>query len=109
MFVLLLYDRRGSLQLGVVFSVVGSVLLALTSRYGSYELVISRRFLVGFHSGWNTVAVPLYLSEIAPLNMRGALTAVPVLVPNLWALISHLFVGWQYHLRGKELISHFLF
>ena len=53
----------------VLFIVAGLVMALATNMY----MLIVGRFLVGFASGTVSVVVPLYLGELAPPNLRGAL------------------------------------
>ena len=42
----------------------------------SYELMVIGRLLVGLSSGLSTCLCTMYLSEIAPVNLRGAIGTV---------------------------------
>jgi len=46
------------------------------------------RLLVGFTAGLNTVVAPLYLSEIAPVNLRGGIGVL-----NQLAVTSGIFLS----------------
>jgi MFS transporter, SP family, solute carrier family 2 (facilitated glucose transporter), member 3 len=52
---------------------VGSILFQFCRSTSSIELLIIGRFLVGLASGITTTCLPIYLSEIAPLQLRGTL------------------------------------
>lgn len=41
--------------------------------FKSIECLILGRFFIGLNCGTNTALVPMYLSEIAPISLRGAL------------------------------------
>nr|CAD7462662.1 unnamed protein product [Timema tahoe] len=60
----------------VVSSVLGgsAALLFFTSRQvGSVEMLLLARLIVGLSSGLITTVIPMYLTEIAPLSIRGAM------------------------------------
>lgn len=61
--------RRGSAQIiAVVYVVAGSLLFVANSVLG----LIIGRFVVGIACGASTAVVPLYLGEITPPSLRGA-------------------------------------
>ncbi|HEY0572244.1 MAG TPA: sugar porter family MFS transporter, partial [Enterovirga sp.] len=71
-----LSDRLGRRTLiiaaGVIFT-AGALLAALAPSVG---VLIAARFVLGLAVGSAALVVPLYLSEIAPTEMRGAITAL---------------------------------
>lgn len=62
--------RKKALLIGSVLFVLAGLIMALACNI--YMLIIGR-FVVGFASGAVSVVVPLYLGELAPPNLRGAL------------------------------------
>lgn len=40
---------------------------------GSFEMLIVGRFIIGIYSGLSTGFVPMYVEEISPTSLRGAL------------------------------------
>lgn len=77
-----------------------------SSKYlASYELLILGRYLIGINCGLNTSLVPMYISEIAPLTLRGGLGTVNQLAVTVGLLISQVLGvegllgtdgGWPY-------------
>ncbi|XP_034652185.1 solute carrier family 2, facilitated glucose transporter member 1 isoform X1 [Drosophila subobscura] len=57
---------------GALFS-VGAVLFFFCRAANSVEMLLIGRFIVGLASGLVTATLPMYLSEVAPLALRGTL------------------------------------
>ncbi|GFZ44935.1 hypothetical protein JCM24511_02661 [Saitozyma sp. JCM 24511] len=64
------YSRKMSIVFGSVWFVVGGILQASSSAFA--QLVIGR-FIGGFGIGVLSSTAPMYISEVAPPNIRGAL------------------------------------
>ncbi len=47
------------------------LILGLSKRYTSYTMLVLGRLLIGVNAGINAGLVPMYLSEISPLHLRG--------------------------------------
>ncbi|KAF9927054.1 hypothetical protein FBU30_003516 [Linnemannia zychae] len=62
--------RRGALMVNNAPLVLGSLMMALASSYGTMVL---GRFLIGVGCGCVTVIVPMYLAEVSPAELRGTL------------------------------------
>ena len=57
---------------GIVF-IVGAIVSALTP---DETVLLAGRFIVGIGIGFSSVVAPLYISEVAPSNVRGALVSL---------------------------------
>jgi sugar porter (SP) family MFS transporter len=71
-----LSDRLGRKKLIIAAAVVftgGAILAALAP---SVEVLIAARFILGLAVGSAALVVPLYLSEIAPTDVRGAIASL---------------------------------
>lgn len=101
--------RKGTLLFNNIFSIVPAIMMGVSEIAKSYEIIIVARFIVGICAGqlpnlttaqvkdqaWSgglaspvhafpsaglsSNVVPMYLGEIAPKNLRGALCIVPEL------------------------------
>ncbi|KAM4746188.1 solute carrier family 2, facilitated glucose transporter member 11-like isoform 1-T1 [Anableps anableps] len=65
--------RRGTLLTNNVFSLVASLLMGLSSSAGSFEMLIIGRLLIGINAGIALCVEPMFLGEIAPTSLRGAM------------------------------------
>ncbi|XP_013781246.1 glucose transporter type 1-like [Limulus polyphemus] len=65
--------RKGGLLVNNVMGILGGTLMGISKMSHSIEMLIFGRLLIGFNCGLNTALVPMYLSEISPLTLRGRL------------------------------------
>jgi SP family facilitated glucose transporter-like MFS transporter 1 len=57
---------------------------------GSYEMLVIGRFFIGIACGLFTGLVPLYITEIAPVHLRGGLGTVNQLAVTFGILSSQV-------------------
>ncbi|XP_076308176.1 glucose transporter 1 isoform X3 [Tachypleus tridentatus] len=67
------FGRKGGLLLNNIFAILGGALMGLSKVSHSIEMLIIGRLIIGFNCGLNTALVPMYLSEISPVSIRGGL------------------------------------
>ena len=104
-----LADRLGRRTLiGACATLYGLAAAAITLPVGSeWGLVIAMRFLCGMAIGGFTVGCPLYLSELAPIAMRGRLVSlfqvqvgagvvVAFSVGSLFGHLTHGGAAWKW-------------
>ncbi|XP_055333598.1 solute carrier family 2, facilitated glucose transporter member 1-like [Paramacrobiotus metropolitanus] len=84
------FGRKGTMLLNNVTALVGSVCMLVPYYVGSYELLIVGRFIIGMNAGFNSGVPPMYLTEIAPSDLRGALGTVHQLVIVVGVFISNI-------------------
>ncbi|XP_020106009.1 sugar transporter ERD6-like 6 [Ananas comosus] len=87
--------RKGSLMIASIPNIIGW--LAISFAQDSSFLYMGR-LLEGFGVGIISYTVPVYIAEIAPQNMRGALGAVNQLSITIGVLLAYLlgmFVPWR--------------
>jgi len=82
------YGRKKGLTLAQVPSLLGSVFMGVSKVASSYELLLAGRILFGFSCGLFTALSPMYVSEIAPVKIRGAIGTVNQLAVTSGILIS---------------------
>ncbi|XP_067911349.1 solute carrier family 2, facilitated glucose transporter member 11b isoform X5 [Heterodontus francisci] len=84
----------------------GSALMGSSISAGMFELLIVGRFLVGLHSGVSLCVQPMYLGEIAPRALRGAMSMGTSVFITAGILIGQ--VMGQRELLGREEYWHIL-
>lgn len=82
------FGPKRSIIIVQVFSLSGALCMGICKEANSYELLMIGRFLSGMASGYFTVLVPLYISEVAPVKLRGGLGTVNQLGVTVGILTS---------------------
>jgi len=99
------FGRKGGLLINNIVGIAAALAMVLSKHITSYELLIVGRCLIGVNCGLNTSLVPMYISEIAPLNLRGGLGTVNQLAVTVGLLTSQVLgvepllgtdEGWPY-------------
>ncbi|KAJ3586726.1 hypothetical protein NHX12_013120 [Muraenolepis orangiensis] len=82
--------RKGTLLFNNMFSVVPAVMMGVSETVRSYEIIIVARVLVGICAGLSSNVVPMYLGELSPKNLRGAIGIVPQLFITIGILSAQV-------------------
>lgn len=85
------FGRKRGMILNNAIGIVGSLLIGFSKMGSSFEMIIVGRVILGFNCGLTTCLTPMYLSEIAPANIRGALGVVHQLAITIGILTSQIF------------------
>lgn len=56
-----------------VLAFIAAALMGFSKMTSSWEMLIAGRFVVGLYSGLSTGFVPMYVGEVSPTSLRGAL------------------------------------
>eukprot|EP00092_Neocalanus_flemingeri_P023961 GFUD01025992.1.p1 GENE.GFUD01025992.1~~GFUD01025992.1.p1 ORF type:complete len:483 (+),score=148.99 GFUD01025992.1:147-1595(+) len=80
--------RKRGLIVSQITGLLGGIVMAISKPVSSWEVLLVGRLVVGLTAGLNTVLVPMYVSEIAPVDLRGGLG-----VFNQLAVTSGIFLG----------------
>ncbi|KAF2559900.1 hypothetical protein F2Q68_00018214 [Brassica cretica] len=106
--------RKPTMQFASIFFLIG---VGLTAGAVNLIMLIFGRILLGFGVGFGNQAVPLFLSEIAPAQLRGGLNIVFQLMVTIGILIANLVnyftakvhpYGWRIALGGAAIPAVFL-
>ncbi|HEX3790675.1 MAG TPA: sugar porter family MFS transporter [Pseudonocardiaceae bacterium] len=79
--------RRRTIMLAAVIVIVGTLAASFSP---SFTLLAISRLVIGVGIGFSSATVPVYLSELAPARLRGALTALNQIFIVLGILIAFL-------------------
>lgn len=79
--------RRATLLTAGVLFFVGALISAFTSQE---NVLLVGRFVVGIGIGFSSVVAPLYISEVAPANVRGALVSLYQFAITLGILAAYI-------------------
>jgi MFS family permease len=85
-----LADALGRRRLIVVAGVLFGVGCLIAAPAGSLAVIIAGRLVMGLAVGALSMTVPIYLSEIAPARVRGALSGLNQLVISSGILVAYL-------------------
>ncbi|XP_036389301.1 solute carrier family 2, facilitated glucose transporter member 5-like [Megalops cyprinoides] len=83
--------RKGTLLFNNIFSIVPAIMMGASEAARSYEIIIVARILVGICAGLSSNVVPMYLGELSPKNLRGAIGIVPQLFITIGILTAQVF------------------
>uniref|UniRef100_A0A9L0T7D3 Solute carrier family 2, facilitated glucose transporter member 4 n=1 Tax=Equus caballus TaxID=9796 RepID=A0A9L0T7D3_HORSE len=82
--------RKRAMLVNNALAVLGGSLMGLADTAASYEMLILGRFLIGAYSGLTSGLVPMYVGEIAPTHLRGALGTLNQLAIVIGILIAQV-------------------
>ncbi|XP_064642899.1 solute carrier family 2, facilitated glucose transporter member 1-like [Lineus longissimus] len=100
------FGRRNALLICHIYQFVAAILFGCCRVANSLEMMIIGRIIVGYGCGAGTALVPLYMTEMAPVNIRGAMGVVHQVAMTIGILVSQLFGLDQ--IMGNENSWHYL-
>lgn len=89
--------RRNSMLMINLLAFVSAVLMGFSKLGKSFEMLILGRFVIGVYCGLTTGFVPMYVGEVSPTALRGALGTLHqlgIVVGILIAQVSQGTVCW---------------
>uniref|UniRef100_A0A3B4BJS8 Major facilitator superfamily (MFS) profile domain-containing protein n=1 Tax=Periophthalmus magnuspinnatus TaxID=409849 RepID=A0A3B4BJS8_9GOBI len=96
------FGRKNSMLGANILAVLSAVLMGFSQLAGSFEMLIVGRFIVGVFCGLCTGFVPMYVEEISPTSLRGALGTLHQLGVVLGILLAQI-LGIEWLLGGSSL------
>ncbi|XP_045912074.1 solute carrier family 2, facilitated glucose transporter member 1-like [Micropterus dolomieu] len=97
------FGRRNSMLMANVLAVIAAVLMGFSKLAASFEMLIIGRFIVGLYSGLSTGFVTIYVEEISPTTLRGALGTLHQLGVVIGILMAQ--INWLLMVPFSELGS----
>ncbi|XP_068561506.1 solute carrier family 2, facilitated glucose transporter member 1 [Cebidichthys violaceus] len=85
------FGRRNSMLMANVLAFIAATLMGFSKMASSWEMLIAGRFVVGLYSGLSTGFVPMYVGEVSPTALRGALGTFHQLGIVVGILIAQVF------------------
>lgn len=96
------FGRKRTILFSHLFAILGAISSCVCVAAKSPEMLMLGRVLVGINSGLGNCIAPMFLSEIAPFNYRGAFGTLHQLFVTLGIFLSSVF-GIRELLGTKEL------
>ncbi|XP_061424045.1 solute carrier family 2, facilitated glucose transporter member 1-like isoform X1 [Lethenteron reissneri] len=94
------YSRRNCLMANNALALLGGTLMAISKAASSYETLVAGRLIVGLYCGLSTGLVPMYIGELSPTELRGALGTLHQLAVVIGILFAQV-LGME-SLLGSE-------
>ncbi|XP_033224164.1 solute carrier family 2, facilitated glucose transporter member 1-like isoform X3 [Belonocnema kinseyi] len=84
------FGRKGGLLLNNILVVLAVIFEGAAKPTFSYEMIYIGRFLIGVNAGLNAGLAPMYLGEVSPMHLRGAVGTVYQLIITISILVSQI-------------------
>ncbi|KAM9855259.1 solute carrier family 2, facilitated glucose transporter member 1-like [Aulostomus maculatus] len=85
------FGRRNSMLMANLLACIAALFMGFSKLAASWEMLIIGRFIVGLYSGLSTGFVPMYVEEISPTSLRGALGTLHQLGVVIGILLAQIF------------------
>ncbi|XP_034733751.1 solute carrier family 2, facilitated glucose transporter member 1-like [Etheostoma cragini] len=85
------FGRKNSMLMANVLAFIAALFMGLSKLAASFEMLIVGRFVVGLYCGLSTGFVPMYVEEISPTSLRGALGTLHQLGVVIGILMAQVF------------------
>uniref|UniRef100_A0A3P8WI33 Solute carrier family 2 member 1 n=1 Tax=Cynoglossus semilaevis TaxID=244447 RepID=A0A3P8WI33_CYNSE len=85
------FGRKNSMLIVNVLAFIAAALMGFSKMAASWEMLIIGRFVVGLYSGLSTGFVPMYVGEVSPTALRGAMGTLHQLGIVVGILIAQVF------------------
>ncbi|XP_049317599.1 solute carrier family 2, facilitated glucose transporter member 3 [Bactrocera dorsalis] len=99
------FGRKGCLLISGGLFTLGAILFFFCRAAGSVEMLLLGRLIVGLGSGLTTAVLPMYLTEIAPLALRGTFGVLCSMGVTGGVVVGQVFS--LRHIFGTEQLWHY--
>ncbi|XP_063767634.1 solute carrier family 2 member 9, like 1 isoform X2 [Eleginops maclovinus] len=86
-----MFGRKKAMICNSIINIAGAGIMLASKHAKSYEMIILARILYGFSSGLGSSTHVMYLGEIAPRKIRGAVTLTSATFGSLGKLFGQIF------------------
>ncbi|CAG5051163.1 unnamed protein product [Parnassius apollo] len=93
--------RKNATIVTSALSIAGALLFLLCRAANAVEMLIVGRLLVGLSAGLTTSIVPMYLTELSPLRLTGAMGVACPMGVNVGVLVGQV-MGLNFFLGGVD-------
>ncbi|XP_043851010.1 solute carrier family 2, facilitated glucose transporter member 7 isoform X1 [Dromiciops gliroides] len=83
--------RKRTLLINNIFSIIPAILMGSSKAAKSFEMIIVSRVMVGICAGIAYSALPMYLGELAPKNLRGTLGTMTEVFVIVGVFLAQIF------------------
>lgn len=84
------FGRKGAMLLNNLLAVIAAVFMSSAKYVGAYPLMMVGRVIIGINAGISSGLVPMYLTEISPINLRGTIGSINQLLVTVAILFSQI-------------------
>ncbi|XP_063798095.1 solute carrier family 2, facilitated glucose transporter member 1 isoform X2 [Pseudophryne corroboree] len=85
------FGRRNSMLMANILAFIAAIFMGFSKMAYSFEMLIIGRLVIGLYCGLTTGFVPMYVGEVAPTSLRGALGTLHQLGVVVGILIAQIF------------------
>ncbi|NXB16470.1 GTR5 protein, partial [Rhagologus leucostigma] len=82
--------RKGTLLINNLFSIAAAILMGTSELAKTFEVIIFSRVIMGIFAGLASNVVPMFLGEMSPKNLRGAVGVVPQFFITIGILVAQI-------------------
>ncbi|KAJ9583498.1 hypothetical protein L9F63_022161, partial [Diploptera punctata] len=100
------FGRKGAVVINNILGVLAAIFFVCSRHADSVEMLLLARLIVGLSSGLVTSTIPMYLTEIAPLSIRGAMGVLCPLGLTFGVLVAQI-LGLK-EVLGQDYLWHYL-
>ncbi|XP_034027543.1 solute carrier family 2, facilitated glucose transporter member 1a [Thalassophryne amazonica] len=97
------FGRRNSMLMANVLAFIAAAFMGLSKLATSFEMLIIGRLIVGVYCGLSTGFVPMYVQEVSPTSLRGALGTLHQLGVVIGILMAQVSFGIE-PIMGNRLL-----
>ncbi|XP_063242978.1 solute carrier family 2, facilitated glucose transporter member 1-like [Bacillus rossius redtenbacheri] len=84
------FGRKGGLLFSNVLVVIAALLLGFAKPVKVFEMLLIGRLVIGIYCGLNAGLCPMYLNEISPVSIRGAIGSVFQLILTIAIMVAQI-------------------